>query len=884
MAESAPSETARTPWQRWNAELDMARKARGYREWCHRGKKIIRRYRDERAAESGWAGDGASDGAETGSRFNILWSNVQTLMPAVFAKAPKPVVERRYLDRDDAGRTASVILERGLLYEIDSGSYFDALRRAVLDRLLPGRGQIWVRYEPTFRNVPSKTQEVGRADGVANPRAGGAGGGAGDPATGMAGRTVGPAAGYAAPPPAPSVGGRDAALSPAVENQEPEVEKIYECVAVDYLDWQDFLTSTSRTWEEVWWVAKRVYMTRAEMEARWPGKGGKVKLDWTPAEVSQAGAFADVDKDLASKGKIWEIWNKRDRKVIWITEASNKLGEADTVGGVLQEIDDPLGLDEFFPCPKPLSATLTNETMIPIPDYAEYQDQAVELDDLTQRISALTTAIRVRGIYDASVPELQRILTEGVENELIPTENWADFSSKMTANSSGSLWLLPIADMAATLVQLYEARERVKQILYELTGISDIVRGQGSGPAKTATEQRIKGQFASMRLNEMQQDVQRFARDVLRIMAEIIAEHYSDETLFLVSSYEQYAREQFLPRQGAAPPQAQPGQPGMGHNGGPPMGPPEMNGAMPPSPPSGGMGAASGEPGIGPAGQQPPMAAQNGMAMLPPMAGMIGQAPPPPSPAQQAAELFAKSVKLLRNDKLRGFRIDIETDSMIEPDQQAVQQARTELLGAVAQFLPQAMLAGQQMPEMQPLLGQLLLYFLRGFRAGRDLEGMFEQFIDDLQVKAKNPAPKPPSPEQIKAQAEQQKQQSETQRMQMQAQIDSQKGQQDMELANQKAEIDIARERAKLEIERERMELERQKMQMEIQAMQMKAGVEAQSLAMKADADRETATIDAEAREREAELSGESREREHEIGLEVMEQKRKDARAGKRED
>src|SRR4029079_3025679 len=117
----ASGSTADSTWQKWHDELELARKAKGYDQWQTRAKKIIKRFRDERGDRDG-AWDGMQPKAE-GAKFNILWSNVQTLMPALFAKSPKPVVERRYLDRDDVGRTASVILERSLLYELDNGSY-----------------------------------------------------------------------------------------------------------------------------------------------------------------------------------------------------------------------------------------------------------------------------------------------------------------------------------------------------------------------------------------------------------------------------------------------------------------------------------------------------------------------------------------------------------------------------------------------------------------------------------------------------------------------------------------------------------------------------------------------------------------------------------------
>lgn len=771
-------------WQYWADELELSSKAKGFDQWQTRAKKIIKRYRDERADVSD-----NSDAME-GARFNILWSNVQTLMPALFAKSPKPVVERRYLDRDDVGRTASVILERCLSYELDDGSYTAALKKVVLDRLLPGRGVAWIRYEPRFTPMPGKTQEA-KGDAIRD---------AGERARRDYPDDSRPA--DAAGPDVPQEATTDA----------PQEQVASESVVVDYIDWRDFRTSPARTWEEVWWVAKRVYMTRPELVKRFgKEKGNAVPLDWSPlGSGDKAGAPAVGDDDKQKRAKVWEIWNKNSRKVCWIADSYKD--------EVLDEVSDPLHLECFWPVPKPLFATLTNDSLIPIPDYKEYEDQAAELDDLTTRISNLTKAIKVAGVYDASVTELKRMFEEGFENELVPCDNMAEFSSKAGSNGMGHIWLLPIKEMAATLLTLYEAREKVKQALYEITGISDIVRGSSqAGGEKTATEQRIKGQFASMRLNDMQGEVARFARDVLRIMGEIIAEHFDPMTLFEVSGFEEYAKEQWPPQVPDAPP-IQP-SPMLGHNGGSPM---DGANSPQPSPPMGENpgGAPPISPAAGPpaaaVGSGPGLAASSPGAMMP-----QGLMAPPPGPAQvamaKAADMFKKAVALLRNDKLRGFRIDIETDSLIEPDQQEMQQARTQLMQAISQFLPEAIKAGAQAPELKPLMARLLMFFLRGFKASRDIESAFEQFIDDMTRDAAKPKPPPPpTPDEMKVQIMREQQDGENKRMQAQALIDQQKGQQELQAKQADFALEQQRAAAEMQQAREKFELEKQQKEMEL--------------------------------------------------------------------
>lgn len=782
-AKAADSPTSSATWQRWNDEYEQACKAKGYQQWQTRAKKIIKRYRDDRGD-----GDGASDGMQSetqmASKFNILWSNVQTLMPALFAKTPKPVVERRYLDRDDVGRTASVILERALLYELDEGGYQAALRKAVLDRLLPGRGVVWVRYEPKFTPMPAKTSGE-TADGAASSG--------------------------------------DESLTKPDETETGE-EVASESTCIDYVDWQDFQTSPARTWEEVWWVDRLVYMTRKELVARFgKKKGDAVPLDWSPnkdLKTAPSTAADTGDNEGQMRARVHETWCKTERKVYWWAKSWSD--------DMLDEKDDPLELENFWPVPKPLFSSMTNESLIPVPDYYEYQDQAVELDDLTNRIAWLTRAIKVTGLFDASIPELQRIFLEGKENELVGVDNMAEFSQKAGPNGMGVIWLAPMLDQIKTLTELFAAREQVKQSLYEITGISDIVRGAATGGgAKTATEQRIKGQFASMRLNDMQAEVARFARDTLRIMGEIIAEHFDPMTLFLVSGFEQYAKDQWPPEPPMPPPSGQP--PMMGHNGPP--------------------------PGPMPGGQNVPMGTAPGAQPMPqPMPGSMGapMMPPPPDPAMvaqaKAADMFKQAIALIKNDNLRGFRIDIETDSLIEPDQQAMQQSRTELLAAIAQFLPQAIQAGMAMPQLKPLLARLLMFFLRGFKASRDIESAFEQFVDDMTKEAANPAPPPPSPEMLKAQTEAAAQQAETKRAELEGELKIKELQQSGQIEAAKLEQEYQLKMKELAMQDA---IEREKLTREHDINMAKLGAESENMDKQHGLERDRMDRDAEMKEME---------------------------------
>ena len=322
----------------------------------------------------------------------------------------------------------------------------------------------------------------------------------------------------------PKIESQDYGVSEQNEESEESAEYLdSEAAPVDYVHWKDFGHEPARTWDEVNRVWRKVYMTRKALVDRFGEElGNKVPLDSSPDDQK----YKDSD-GIGKKGLVIELWDRETKKVLWISKSLNE---------ILDERDDPLQLEEFFPCPKPLYATVTNETLVPIPDFTLYQDQANALDVLSTRISGLIDALKVRGVYDASEPTLQRLFTEGENNTLIPVKNWPAFSEKQGLR--GAIDIVDITPIAMALKNAYEAMAQLKQEIYDITGISDIIRGQ-SNVIETATSAQIKSQFASLRLKEYQDGVAFYASNILKLKAQIICGQFQPETLMKIGGVEQ---------------------------------------------------------------------------------------------------------------------------------------------------------------------------------------------------------------------------------------------------------------------------------------------------------------------------------------------------------
>lgn len=629
--------------KRYIAEIDLYDSL--MKDWRERAKKIVDRYRDER-----------KDAVRNVPKYNLLWSNIQTTLPIYYAKTPKADVQRRFKDQDAVGRLACEIAERSLDYAIESDDKFDrAMRQGTEDFALVGRGATcWQRYVPHFKGIKKRIDVELLQAQPDNPEAAIAENGtqiSNDMEAGGEYRS--------------SDGERYTREQVTQDDNgffvEGEASVLdYEEIIDDYINWDDLgHNSGARTWDEVYIVWRRCYLTRDELHARFDATIGKDKVDELPLdfEPKDLGKYDDSIKNLFRKACVYEMWDKSCRKVIWIHKGCEI---------PLDERKDPLGLTDFFPLPKPLFATTTNNTLVPIPDFAMYQDQAGEIDNITSRIAIIEKAIRVRGLYPGQVDAIRQLLTNADDNDMIALDQ-AQASAIMQggADLSKIVYFWPVDILVRCLEVLIKLREQLIQDIYQITGFGDILRGVTEA-RETATTSQLKSQWGSLRVRDRQKEIQRYARDTLRLKFEIIFNHYEAETIWLTSS-------------------------------------------------------ASNIPDI-----------QKDQT--------VGQTDPMTGKFYPHGKLFDDALALLRDSALRAFRVDIETDSTVAPDDTAEKQSYTEFLGAVGAFFGQVAPIVQQAPSFAPFVGELLLKGARLYRSASSVESTLETAV---QAFMQQPPPPP---------------------------------------------------------------------------------------------------------------------------------------------
>lgn len=401
-----------------------------------------------------------------GARLNLYYADVQTKKAALSGE-PKITARRRHADaHDDTARISALMIERLLNTDVEreSDGFRRSLNHAKGDWQMPGLGQIRMRYVVSEEDQDDGTGNLVRV-------------------------------------------------------------KAFEDVETDHVNWQDFLWSPCRTWDECRWVAFGLDLSEDALHARFDEVLGDKMVDMIPLSSKQKDrGDSDLDETLA-RARVWEVWDKTTKRVLWLCEGYTR---------VLDVKDDPLGLPGFFPCPEPLAYNVTTTKYVPRAWYYLAEDLYKEAHNLTARIRALVKSIKVVGAYSSGNEGLQRVLDDACDNEMIGV---TDLATLMGKDIGGAMWFLPIEPQVRAVMELVQQRNLVRSDIAEVLGLSDIMRGQ-QAVRVTATTDRIKARAFSMRAQTEQDEFARFASDAQRIRAFIIATQFDPKTIVERSNVE----------------------------------------------------------------------------------------------------------------------------------------------------------------------------------------------------------------------------------------------------------------------------------------------------------------------------------------------------------
>jgi hypothetical protein len=563
----------------------------------------------------------------------------------------------------------------------------------------------------------------------------------------------------------------------------------------EHVPWRDFRRGPGRFWGEVPWEAFRHYLSKDELAKLIPED---INVDDIPLNYSSDGSMQkdkDPKADVFRRAMVWEIWDKDTKKVLFVCQDYHER--------VLKSEDDPLQLTNFFPTPKPLQAIEQTASLVPVTPLRIYESLVDELNVITRRITKLVTTLKPRGLYGGNPLDMKAV-GEAQDGELVPATDAMAFMQN--GGLERAIHWYPLDPTTMAIKTLYEQREAIKQTIYEVTGIADILRGS-TDPGETLGAQQLKAQWGSLRIQRRQSEVARFARELFELKAEIIATKFPWTLLAKMTGIELPSQEQ-------------------------------------------------------------KQAVQALVAQVQ-QAQQAGQEVPPQIMAQgeQAQEMLSQPsqeevMQLLQDDISRNYRIDIESDSTIRNDLTRNQQTMNLFLQGTAQF-------GQAMgpiimadASMKPVVMEIYGAFARQFKLGRQAEDAIEAATEQAQKTKDQPPPPDPKIEAEKAKAEHEKQMHGLEMDAKKAEIEGKLKLMQAQIQMKERELELKEQELQMKAREMQMDAQiaERKANIEAQSMEHKASVDAQAMEHKATLDERTAELQSEGLEHKHTLGMEAAE------------------------
>lgn len=521
---------------RWIAKLDDEEAA--HKQYRSLGEDAIEEYYAVSVANEN------SSNADVRVAYPLFWSIVQVLQGRVFSQPPTPDVRKRYVDEPakqpipglppaggmppgagvagppaagqsnplgnapgagagqpvpaqiptvDDNKIAETI-ERALTYVIDTTGFDADGHAAVNDMLVTGGGVAKVE-------IDVETQEI--------------------PVMGPDGQ----------PLPAMLEDGTPELDDAGEPKDEMQTIVTKQSVRLRHFDFvRQFKWEPQQHWTQVTWVSFQHDMTADQIEDTW---GIELNNSGMAAKrgsgAGQGGAGLDSKKPQLDKYErtfpVYEIWDKTKREVLYVCPNHDEAFEIRP---------DPLKLDDFFPCPKPMMLNIAGDDLVPQPDFAKCESLFKTANDTYIRIASLNRQIKDCGFYDSGFPELAGLVGAD-DGYLLPVANLFNRLEKLNpghgaAGFDSIVFKQDNAGLVATLQIMMQQLASLEDMIWKSYGVSDIQRGS-SDPNETAAAQNIKAQWADIRVGQRIRIVALFFRDVFRIMADIIAT-FSPEMLY----------------------------------------------------------------------------------------------------------------------------------------------------------------------------------------------------------------------------------------------------------------------------------------------------------------------------------------------------------------
>jgi hypothetical protein len=309
------------------------------------------------------------------------------------------------------------------------------------------------------------------------------------------------------------------------DDETGTLEVSRETVKFDLVHYDDFLFPDVRTWSDVMWVARRIFLTGGDIKERFKISDEQLdKLSFRTGnrDSETIGVMNLNGMDDLQTSPIWEVWCKSTRQVLFFA------GECFDVELKTKQEIEPVRFKDFFPCPRPLLATTGTESLWPIPNhvYTKTSEATIQNSKRTQR--ALVRKAIPKALINGEFGDELKKLWNSNEPIAQVIENWVQFIGK--GGFEGNVAYSPVTEYITGAQAMGQQIQQELNEYWEVCGITDLMRGLADPQNAAATNQMIND-HGDTRTERLVKKVAIFFKQAYEKMYDVICDVFNEQSI-----------------------------------------------------------------------------------------------------------------------------------------------------------------------------------------------------------------------------------------------------------------------------------------------------------------------------------------------------------------
>ena len=294
-----------------------------------------------------------------------------------------------------------------------------------------------------------------------------------------------------------------------------EVEEVIksESLIAERFEWCNFGWEPSARWKDVDWIYFESDFTVKEFEK---------KYGETPSMIE---ANKDPGDDYKSTVTVYEIWDKENERRITICDSHDD---------VLEDDENPLNTEHFYPIAEPMFFALADDELTPCPEFHFWNALHDRIQQLSEREGKLIQRYKDLTFYAQEAFTDLVSIESAVDGANVPVDLKKYMVNGQMPDISKVVMKWDNSQTATVLAMVKENIQEGLSRIYQITGIGDIMQA-ASDPNETATAQNLKHSWGSSRLASKRFCIENHIRGTIEVMVNTMCKLFEPQSIAMAA-------------------------------------------------------------------------------------------------------------------------------------------------------------------------------------------------------------------------------------------------------------------------------------------------------------------------------------------------------------